>query len=256
MTVPGAHPARSAPAAKHPTLTVIVPTRNERENVAALLAALAHALRGLDAELLVVDDSTDGTAKEFTRRAPDVPFPVRVARRPPEDRRSGLSVAVVRGFRAAAGEYLCVMDADLQHPPALVRDLLQLARREDADVVIASRYVPGGSAGGLSTGLRHTASRGLSLLTRAAFPRSVGPVCDPMSGYFLVRRSVISGVALRPVGYKVLLEVLVRCRPRRVREIPYRMAPRHAGRSKAGLREGLNFLRHLLLLRLTGGYRG
>lgn len=233
-----------------PALTVVVPTRNERENVAALLDALAAALDGRDAELVVVDDSDDGTAEEFTRRAPDVGFPVRVAQRQADDHRAGLGHAVVRGFEAAAGEFVCVMDADLQHPPALLATLLDTAERAGADVVIASRYVAGGSAHGLSNGVRHALSQGLGLLARLAFPRRVGPVRDPMSGYFLVRRAALDGVRLRPLGYKILLEVLVRCRPRRVREVPYHMAARHAGRSKAGLRQGAEFVAHLIRLRL------
>jgi dolichol-phosphate mannosyltransferase len=239
--------ARSGPEA--PVLSVVVPTRNERDNVAPLLAALGDALAGLDTELVVVDDSDDGTADEFARCAGRAPFPVRIAVRRPDDARRGLGWAVVRGFGSARGEFVCVMDADLQHPPALARTLLAVARRERADVVIASRYVPGGSATGLGGVRRRLASRGLGLLARLAFPGRVGPVRDPMSGYFLVRRALLDGVALRPVGYKILVEVLVRCRPRRVREVPYRMHPRHAGRTKTGVREGLNVLCHLLRLR-------
>lgn len=250
MTVAPRRAPAEAPPPHHPTLSVIVPTRNERQNVAALLAALAPALAGIDAELLVVDDSSDGTAAEFARRAAEVPFAVRVACRDPQDRSHGLGAAVVRGFAAAAGDYLCVMDADLQHPPALVGRLLDAARRDGAEVVVASRYIPGGSAGGLTTETRLIVSRGFGLLARALFPRCVGPVRDPMSGYFIVRRSVLAGTRLRPIGYKILLEVLVRCRPRRVRELPYRMAPRRAGRSKAGLRQGIDLLRHLVVLRL------
>lgn len=234
-----------------PDLSVVIPTRNERANVAPLLDALRCALDGLCAEVLVTDDSTDGTAAEFLRLAPSMPFAVRVAPRAPGDRRSGLGPAVVRGFAAATGAYVCVMDADLQHPPAFARTLLDTARAAGADVVVASRYVPGGSAGGLSAPTRHAVSRGLTLLARVAFPHTVGPVRDPMSGFFLVRRSCLRGARLRPIGYKILLEVLVRCRPRRVVEAPYRMAPRRAGRSKADLRQGITFLRHLVLLRAS-----
>ncbi len=251
MTVVSIAPAPRGPDAA-PILTVVVPTRNERDNVAALLDALTAALDGCDAELVVVDDSTDGTAQEFARLGANVPFPVRVVCRSLHDHRAGLGPAVVRGFEVAAGRFICVMDADLQHPPALIRTLLDAAERDAAEVVVASRYVAGGSAHGLSNGVRHAASQGLGLFARLAFPRRVGPVRDPMSGYFLVRRTVLDGVYLRPLGYKILLEVLVRCRPRRVREVPYHMGPRHAGRSKASLRQGAEFISHLALLRLAG----
>lgn len=244
--VPPAAARRPAPA-----LTVVLPTRNERDNVAPLLAALVPALDGILAELVVVDDSTDGTAEEFARHADSLPFPLRLVVRPPADRRRGLAADVVRGFGAALGDYVCVMDADLQHPPALARELLETAQQERADVVIASRYVAGGSAGGLANGLRHAASQSSNLVTRLLFPRRVWPVRDPMSGCFVARRAVLRRGRLRPVGYKILLEVLVRCRPRHVRELPYQMDSRHAGHSKANLRQAWNFLRHLARLRLS-----
>ncbi|HET8646245.1 MAG TPA: glycosyltransferase family 2 protein, partial [Vicinamibacteria bacterium] len=105
-----------------------------------------------------------------------------------------------------------------------------------------------GSAGGLDGPLRHLISRLLKMISRTAFPRRLAPISDPLGGFFLVRRTVVQGTALRPVGYKILLEVLVRCPWRRAREVPYRFQPRHQGASKANLRQGLQFLRHLGLL--------
>ena len=244
-------PQADALAPPAPHLSVIVPTRNERANIEPLLRALAAALSGIAAEVVVADDSSDGTADEARRLAADLPFPVRVATRTSGETTVGLGTAVLRGARVAGGAYLCVMDADLQHPPALVSRLLATAEAEGADVVIASRYVRGGAAGGLSNGFRHLVSRSLGLSARLLFPRRVGRVRDPMSGYFLFRRSLLDGVTLDPIGFKILLELLVRCRPARVREIPFAMAPRHAGESKAGLREATRYARHLLTLRFS-----
>lgn len=228
-----------------PLLTVIVPTFNERENVRPLVAEICAAVEGLDWELLFVDDSNDGTDTEVRRVAEDEPR-VRLLHR--ERNTGGLAGAVLDGFRAARGQYLCVLDGDLQHPPAGIRTLLAEAERSGAGLVIASRYVPGGSPGGLDGGLRRFYSRALKTLARALFPRRLRGVSDPLGGFFLVRRQVVEGVRLRPVGYKILLEVLVRCRPCRVRETPYRFRPRQHGATKSDLRQGLRFLRHLARL--------
>ncbi|MER3420043.1 MAG: dolichol-phosphate mannosyltransferase, partial [Chloroflexota bacterium] len=104
------------------------------------------------------------------------------------------------------------------------------------------------SAGGLAGPLRRFYSWGLKVLAQGCFPRRLAGITDPLGGFFLVRRTLLDGVTLRPVGYKILLEVLVRCPRRRVAEVPYRFRPRRAGSTKADLRQGLRFLRHLGLL--------
>lgn len=225
-----------------PELTVIIPTRNERANVLPLVTAVAAALSAIAWEALFVDDSIDGTDLLVASLAPDYPQ-VRLLHR--DQPAGGLAGAVVAGFAEARGVYCCVIDGDLQHPPAVIPRLLATAHRHNADLVIASRYRPGGSAGGLAGFDRQAVSRGLKLLARLAFPLRLRGITDPLGGFFLVRRSVVAGVTLRPVGYKILLEVLVRCPWRRARETPYRFAPRHAGQTKASLRQGLRFLHHL-----------
>lgn len=226
----------------HLDLSVIVPTRNERGNVGPLVATLEAALAGVEWEAVFVDDSDDGTNAELQVIADRQPRVRLLHRAEPV---GGLAGAVVEGFSRATGEYCCVIDGDLQHPPAVIPRLLAAARRHQADLVIASRFRPGGSAGGLDGPLRQAASRGLKALAIAAFPLRLRGLTDPLGGFFLVRRSTVAGVALRPVGYKILLEVLVRCRPARVREIPYRFAPRRAGETKSDLRQGLRFFHHL-----------
>lgn len=230
-----------------PLLSLIVPTYNERENVRPLVAEIGAAVAGLDWELLFVDDSTDGTDAEVQRVAESEPR-VRLLHRTRNT--GGLAGAVVAGFRAAQGQYLCVLDGDLQHPPAGIRALLAEAERSGADIVIASRYIAGGSPGGLDGGMRRFYSRGLKALARLLFPRRLRGVSDPLGGFFLLRRDLLAGVRLRPIGYKILLEVLVRCPWQRVAETPYRFRPRRHGVTKADFRQGLRFLRHLARLRL------
>lgn len=225
-----------------PDLSLVIPTRDERGNVRPLLAELDAALAGTVWEAIFVDDSTDGTDREVERAAAADPRIRLVHRSGPG---LNLANAVVTGFALASGTYVCVLDADLQHPPDRIPAMLETARHTNADIVIASRYVPGGSAGGLAGPLRRLYSVGLKTLSRMLFPRRLAGISDPLGGFFLVRRGVLAGVPLQPLGYKILLEVLVRAPWRRVREVPYRFRPRRHGLSKADLPQGIAFLRHL-----------
>jgi putative flippase GtrA len=142
------------------------------------------------------------------------------------------------------------MDGDLQHPPEVVPELLGATRDDSVDAVVASRYRGSGDTAGLAGWLRRLVSRASGTLARLAFPRRLQAVTDPMSGFFAVRRSAVDCAALRPDGYKIMLEILLRNRLERIEEVSYRFQPRSAGRSKASVREGLRFLRHLTRLRL------
>ncbi|MGC4887174.1 glycosyltransferase [Micromonospora sp. DT227] len=232
-----------------PRLTVIVPTRNEAENVPILLARLGPLLAPLDAELLVVDDSDDGTPEVLTRVAAGAPITVRLLHRPPHARAGGLGGAVLLGTAHARGEWVLVMDADLQHPPAAAATLARIAMRHDVDVVIGTRYAGSGSPVGLDGALRTATSSWATRLVKGMFPRRLATVSDPMSGLFAFRRAAVRLDRMNPTGFKVLLELLVRHPGARVAEVAYDMAPRHGGRSKASLREGATFLRHLARLR-------
>jgi len=153
---------------------------------------------------------------------------------------------VVAGLRIARGRYACVMDADLQHPPELVPVLLAEAER-GADLVVASRYAPGGSHEGLSGPVRRLVSLEATLVARMLFSEA-RQSSDPLSGFFLCRRALIDGIEFRPVGFKILLELLV-CMPElRVVDVPMPQAARSTGESKATARQGLLYLRHLLSL--------
>ncbi|MFG1799805.1 glycosyltransferase [Micromonospora carbonacea] len=240
---------RAPDGAPPPRLTVIVPTRDEAENIPVLLGRLAPLLTPLRAELLFVDDSDDGTDKAIAVACAGAPVPVRLLRRPPEARAGGLGGAVLLGARHARGEWVLVMDADLQHPPESAATLAAVAMRHDVDVVIGTRYAGRGSTAGLDGPLREATSSAATRLVKAMFPRRLATVSDPMSGLFAFRRAAVRLDRMNPLGFKVLLELLVRHPGARVAEVAYEMAPRHEGRSKASLREGVTFLRHLSRLR-------
>jgi dolichol-phosphate mannosyltransferase len=228
-----------------PELTLVIPTFNERDNVCHLLMRLETALKGVAWQALFVDDSTDGT-DELIASLGRVDARVQVLHR--SVNRGGLAGAVVDGLARARGTFVCVLDADLQHPAERIPAMLEAARETGADVVVASRYVPGGAAGGLDGPLRQFYSRGLKTLSRLVFPSRLAPISDPLGGFFLLHRSVVEGADLRPIGYKILLEILVRCSWGQAAEVPYRFEPRQFGTSKADLRQGLRFLRHLATL--------
>jgi dolichol-phosphate mannosyltransferase len=229
-------------------LTIVVPTRNEADNVPRLMRELRESLSDLDYRVVFVDDSTDGTPgvildlqREDGR--------VRLVRREGVERRGGLSTAVTRGLDLSSGasEYTCVMDADLQHPPEKVREMLQTARSTDADVVVASRYAAGGSYAGLSGAARRAVSAGSKYLAQVLF-KEARKTSDPMTGFFLIKNGAISDIQFRPTGFKVLLEILV-CAPElKVVEAPFDFKARHAGVSKATLRQGFDYLTHILSL--------
>ncbi len=226
-------------------VSVVVPTYNEAENLPVLVERLDAALRGsgLSYEVVVVDDdSPDGTwrvAEELARRG----YPVRVIRRVG---RRGLGSAIVEGLRASRGDYIVVMDADLQHPPEEVPRLVRVAEETGADVVVATRYSRGGGVEGWSRA-RLLVSRAAGLLAHLLLPEAKR-TSDPMSGFWLVRRSLAERVSLEGRSWKVLLELLVKAPDARVAEHGYVFRSRHAGRSKLGPRAMLDYVLDLLRL--------
>ncbi|MDX6761051.1 glycosyltransferase family 2 protein [Streptomyces sp. F8] len=239
---------RHAPHAAAGSVTLIIPTFNEAGNIAELLRRLGRALPAdRPCEVLFVDDSTDDTPAVIEKAAGDHPFPVSVLHR--EVAEGGLGGAVVEGIGRAESDWIVVMDADLQHPPHLVPELVGEGERTGADLVVASRYISGGSRAGLAGSYRVAVSRAATWLTKGLFPRALRGISDPMSGFFAMRRSAVAAGALEPLGYKILLELAVRSRPARVAEVPFVFQERFAGESKSTAREGMRFLAHLASLR-------
>ncbi|MDQ1083274.1 MULTISPECIES: glycosyltransferase family 2 protein [Microbacterium] len=227
-------------------LSVIVPTFNEGPNVAELVRRTTDAMAGRVVEVIFVDDSTDDTPDVIRAVARTASIPVRLIHR--DDPVGGLGGAVVEGIRAAASDRCVVMDGDLQHPPEVIADLYARAEQGDVDVVVASRYVAGGTSDGLANAVRTAVSRASTLLTKAMFPRKLHNCSDPMTGFFLVDRRALDIDTLQPRGFKILLEILARTQLR-VAEVPFSFAARFAGESKASFSQGMRFLLQLTMLR-------
>jgi putative flippase GtrA len=225
-----------------PAISVVVPTRGEAGNVGPLVARLDRVLADLPVEVIFVDDSDDDTPDAI--RSIESTRAVYLIHRQGEERVGGLGGAVVAGMRAARAPYVCVMDADLQHPPEVLEDMYLEAQGTASDVVVASRFCTGGDKGAFGR-LRSALSR---VSTRAAtllFPTSLWHVSDPMSGCFVVRREAVDLDRLRPRGFKILLEILVRTPGLSVSEVPFGFGERHAGETKASAREAIRYLAQL-----------
>jgi len=222
------------------TVSIIIPTYNEALNLPLLIPQIAAAMRsrGWTWEAIVVDDnSTDGTPAvlaDLSARFPQLRCKIR-----PNER--GLSSAVLAGMSMARYDVLVNMDADLSHPPESLPDLVDKLIHTDAEFVIGSRYVPGGKTEDWGL-LRSLNSAGATLLAKPL----VGPVRDPMAGYFALRRQTLAQAdALNPIGYKIALELIVKCHVQRVAEVPITFHHRRHGQSKLTLKEQLRYLEHL-----------
>ncbi len=234
-------------------LSIIVPTRNEAGNVEMLLDRIEKSLAGVPVEVLFVDDSTDETPQVIAEKAALFPsLSVRMIHRSPEQRSGGLGGAVVLGLQNVTADYACVMDGDLQHPPELLPVLLKTAREKSADLVVATRRSEESQVSGLNLA-RNQISRLLDLAARIFFPVRLRGVSDPLSGYFLVRVKALNLAALRPDGFKILMEILVRNSGLRKAEVPFHFGERFAGESKASAAEAWKYLKLLLNLRFGEG---
>ncbi|PZS40678.1 MAG: dolichol-phosphate mannosyltransferase [Pseudonocardiales bacterium] len=234
-----------------PQVSIVVPTCNEAGNVAEVVDQLHSVMPSeVQFEIIFVDDSTDQTPQVISAVAQRHDTPISLLHREVPD--GGLGGAVLEGFRRARGEWVIVMDGDLQHPPEVIPALLSAGNDDAAELVVATRYASGGGSNdGLSSGTRQLISQLCTVVAHLLFPRLLRGVSDPMSGFFLMRATAINLTSLRPLGYKILLELLVRTRPKHIVEVPYRFQERHEGKSKSSLREGLRFFRHLTRLRLS-----
>lgn len=221
-------------------VSVVLPTYNESGSLPRVIPRIVAALReaGLVGEVIVVDDdSPDGTAEVARRLGAELP--VRTIHRTTE---RGLATAVLTGFAASTAEVCVVMDADGSHPVEALPEMVRAVREGRADITVGSRHVPGGG------------SRDWPLVSRvksrlAALPtRALTHLTDPTSGFMAVRRSLVSGLVLDPVGWKIVLEVVVKAHPAHVVEVPIVFADREAGESKQSLRVAIEYARHLAKL--------
>jgi dolichol-phosphate mannosyltransferase len=225
-------------------VSVIVPTYNESENIPPLLTQIDDVMSDwIDHyEILVVDDDSPDRTWEVAQSYSGQ-YPVRVSRRTDE---SGLATAVVHGIRKAGYDTTVVMDGDLQHPPESIPDLLS-AIESGADIAIGSRFTPGGSPGEFSL-IRLLTSIVANSLAKALFS-DIRELSDIQSGFLAVRKEIVTEQSLDPIGYKILLEILVKCDYRRVHEVGYTFHPRDSGQSNMDIWTILAYLYHLWLLK-------
>lgn len=227
-------------------ISIIIPTYNEQVNITPLVEKIDAVLSGYDYEVVFVDDnSRDGTAETIEGLASK--YPVRVIVRRDE---RGLASAVVHGINNTSSDIVAVMDADLQHPPDVLPALIRKAEN-DVDIVVASRNVEGGGSQGWSLA-RKIISAGAIIIAHLLLPPTRF-VKDPMSGFFVFRRSVIAGARLKPSGYKILLEIIMEGKFGNVAEVPYTFATRSEGKSKLNTREQIEYLKHIYSLMLRKG---
>ena len=227
-----------------PRVSVIVPTLNEAANVRPLVGELRAQLSDSDFEVVFADDSTDATTN-IIRELAATDRRIKLYRR---DHRTGLASAVTEALGQASGKFVVVMDGDLQHPPKFIPRMLDQVDGGQGEMVVASRYARGGGDAGLSGPFRRMGSKIGRLAAYALLPEA-RRTTDPLSGFFLFKREITEGVELRPLGFKILLEILVRCRPRRVLDAPFDFQRRTRDESKASTAEVMNYLKHLLRLR-------
>jgi dolichol-phosphate mannosyltransferase len=223
-------------------ISIVVPTFREAPNVPVLLKRLDQALtmrlRPFEV-ILVDDDSNDGIIDVVEREKPGRELVLIVRRHVPRD----LSQAVVDGLARSRGEFVVVMDADLSHPPETIVAMIAALEGGEADFVIGSRFVPGGGAP------HFTWQRHLNALVSRLLARPLVDIHDPMAGFFAFpRRLLRPEIRLNPIGFKIGLELLVKLRPARVREIPIQFQDRLYGVTKLSLKERVKYLVHLMRL--------
>jgi dolichol-phosphate mannosyltransferase len=220
------------------SVSIIVPALNEAATLPALAQRIDAALSGTPYELLIVDDNSRDNTVDVCRDL-STKYPLRLIVR--DHPTNGLSGAVLYGIDESHGARIVVMDADLQHPPEKISELVK-ALDEGADFALASRYVPGGSTGEKWGLFRRMNSWVATILARPF----AGKVSDPMSGFFALDRATFDRAErLTPLGYKIALELMCKCRVQNVREVPIHFAERTAGESKLSLKQQFRYLEHL-----------
>jgi dolichol-phosphate mannosyltransferase len=225
-----------------PELSLIVPTYNESENIAELVDRIEKSLECVSFEIVIVDDSSPDGTDRIAETLNGKYGNVRVSRRLGK---LGLGSAILHGFDCANANVLAVMDADLQHPPEILSKMYNEICG-GYDLVVGSRYVGGGGTQNWKLH-RMIVSRGATLLAHLLFPETK-KVKDVMSGFFMIRRDALNSADLNPIGFKILLEVLAKCRYNLVIEMPYVFTDRRNGKSNLSFKEIQNYV--VLLFKL------
>ncbi|KCZ70791.1 glycosyl transferase [Candidatus Methanoperedens nitroreducens] len=222
-------------------ITIIIPTYNEKDNLPIVVDAIFSVFNDnlLQGDIVIVDDnSPDGTG-EIADELSIKNNKIKVLHR---RRKEGLSSAIIQGFKYTGSNIIGVMDADLSHPPEMIPELIRPLLDGESEFVIASRYIRKEKIEKWPLS-RKMISRGATILARP-----LTDVSDPMSGFFFLKRTVIDGIELSPIGYKIMLEIIVKGRYINIKEIPFTFKNRYKGESKLNWKEHLNYVQHLIKL--------
>ena len=212
-------------------VSVIIPTYNESENIIQILKSIGeHLPKDVEVEAIVVDDnSPDGTGKVVEDYIADTRneagYSINIIHR---ETKSGLSSAILDGIQHSSAQIIVVMDSDFSHPPKIIPQLVEEIKTSGYDIAIASRYTEGGEVSGWST-KRKLISKGATGIAKAGLGVNES---DPMSGFFAFKRKILEGIKFDAIGYKMLLEILVKTKGAKVKEIPYTFTDRARGSSK------------------------
>jgi len=211
-------------------ISIIIPTYNEAENICQILESISENLpKNSQTEVIIIDDdSSDGISSlvENYKKLIQIPhYSVSLIKRKGE---RGLSTAILRGIEKATGNLIVVMDSDLSHPPHVIPQMIETLHNTKCDIVIASRYAKGGSIKGWPI-KRRMISKGATKIAQTGLGIKIN---DPMSGFFAFRRHILNGIKFDAIGYKILLEMLVKVNGVKIEEIPYTFIDRKYGSSK------------------------
>jgi dolichol-phosphate mannosyltransferase len=229
-------------------ISIIIPTYKEKDNITPLVERIHQALSGRDYEIIFVDDNSQDGTIELTKNLASR-YPVKLFVRREE---KGLATAVIHGIKQASGNIIGVMDADLQHPPEVLPRLCE-AVEGGADMVFASRYIKGG--GCPNWGLSRRVISKVALKLAHIFLPSSRRVKDPISGFFMFRRKKVDPDRLKPIGYKIALEVMLVGSFQNIVEVPFIFEERSAGQSKLRPQQQFDYLKHIFsLMSRTGEF--
>jgi len=223
-------------------ISIIIPTYNESQNIISILKSIGRNLpKNLHTEAIVVDDnSPDGTGrlvedylKNFKKMAD---YTIEIIHRKAKD---GLGSAILKGIQQAKGDTIVVMDCDFSHPPQIIPKLIESIKKYQYDIAVASRYIKGGKIQGWSL-KRKFMSKFATLIAKKGLGIDAK---DPMSGFFAFKRNIIKGLNIDAIGYKVLLEILVKTKDVNIKEIPYTFQDRKFGSSKLNIKTIFDYYR-------------
>jgi len=228
------------PSVRNTEVSIVIPTYNESENIQGILHMIKeHLPKNTTVEAIVVDDnSPDGTGKiaedYFKSLKEKTRYTISVINRKTKE---GLSSAILKGVEQAKGKIVIVMDSDFSHPPQLIPKLVDVLKQSKTDIVVASRYLNGGTIQGWSLKRKILSKIGTIIAKKGLGIKQ----SDPMSGFFAFNKDIIRGINFDAIGYKFLLEMIVKVKDASIKEIPYTFLDRQNGKSKLGIKTILEF---------------